>query len=429
VQADNTLTATSDLVRRDSGIPGLGLLLDPARLLAEMRGQVDVARVEDIRLEYLRYKPGMNCLARYALRVDGAVFNAYAKAHGQDAVAKLGKSMERTVSDGVLGPGRVALEDFQLIFSTFPNDAKLASLHCLVDDDFRQGLFGRLFGRESQWRDCSFGEGLNYKPERRYVTRLFRSDGESALAKFYSRAGYAKARMISRKLGRGGFCPETIGRSKKHQVVAYHWQPGTTLRQLHIDGKLPAAELVAVAESLAGFNASKCDGLSPSEPGGQTRRLLTIAEQVGILLPQLDQRARRLAQSLAEWLAGDTAVRKPVHGDFYDKQAIMSNGRVRLIDLDAARLDNPLVDIGNYLAHLERRVVGHAMTRTNVEVYKETLIDAFERLNGSVPGCQLDRYIALGLFGLIHQPFRDWKQDWPVQTEQLLERVETLLAA
>ena len=233
VNADNTLTATSNLVRRDNGIPGLGLLLDPARLLTELSGYLDVDRIDEFTLNYLRYKPGMNCLARYQVITKGHTMYAYAKAHGADAGNKMRKSVERPVINGFLGPGRVVLDASQIIFSTFPNDSKLASLQCFADTVYRERLFHRLFGPDSKWQESTPGEGLNYKPERRYVARLERADGKSALLKFYSDAGYAKARTISRKLGgsRPGFYPEAIGRSKKHNVVAYHWQPGVTLRQ------------------------------------------------------------------------------------------------------------------------------------------------------------------------------------------------------
>ena len=200
VQTDNALSATSDLIRRDSGIPGLGLMLDPARLLAGMRGQLDISKVDAIKLNYLRYKPGMNCLARYELRVKGQTIHAYAKSHGRDAASKLGKAMERPVIDSVLGPGQVVLESERIVFSTFPNDAKLASLQCLGEAGCRQRLFRRVFDEDSEWQGCELANVLNYKPERRYVVRLKRDDGASALAKFYTRSGFGKARTISRRM-------------------------------------------------------------------------------------------------------------------------------------------------------------------------------------------------------------------------------------
>jgi len=428
VQAHNTYDAAADLVRRDSNIPGLGLLLDPPGLLSELDRKLDCTQVDDIKLAYLRYKPGMNCLARYELSAAGRTINIYAKAHGEDAAGKLVKSMEREAIASELGPGRVVFKDSQIVLSTFPNDTKLASLQCLVDVEYRQRLFRRLFGPDSEWQDSTFGQTLNYKPERRYVASLTRPDGKSALVKFYSRSGYSKARTISRKLSesRAGFYPKTLGRSKKHAAVAYLWQPGTTLRQLHTGGKLTTADLMAVAESLVEFHASGRGGLSLLNPREEGGRLRALAQQVGILLPHLQQRTDRMARQLAQWRAEQAPVKQPVHGDFYDKQAIVCDGKVRLIDLDAARLDNPLLDLGSYTAHLERPMDSIGMSRTEVELQKETLLNRYAELTGSICEKQLNNFIALGLFDLIHQPFRNWAGDWPALTEQLLNRVECL---
>lgn len=431
MQTNNANDAAVDLVRRDRNIPGLGLLLDPSRLLTELSGKLDCVQVDDIKLAYLRYKPGMNCLARYELSAAGRTINIYAKAHGKDAASKMAKSMERTAIDGALGPGRMVLEDLQIILSVFPNDAKLTSLKCLSDAEYRQRLFGRLFEPGSGWQESTFGQILNYKPERRCVVRLTRPDGESALVKFYSRNGYSTARTVSRKLseGRDGFYPSTVGRSKKHAVVAYLWQPGTTLRQLHSEGNLTVADLAAVAESLAELHVSGRGGLSRLRRHEQAARLRALAQQTGIQLPQLRKRATFMARQLAQWRASQARVKRPVHGDFYDKQVIISAGKARLIDLDAVRLDDPLLDLGSYIAHLERPAENAGMSRIGIDLQKDTLLNRYAELSGSICEKQLNNYIALGLFELIHQPFRDWAQDWPAQTEQLLHRVETLFTA
>lgn len=431
MQVENTITATSDLLRRDRSIPGLGVILDPAQLLDGLRSQLDIGMVDEIKLDYLRYKPAMNCLARYALKTHGRTICAYAKAHGQDAASKVEKSRERPAINSVLGPGRIILKDQKIIFSTFPNDAKLFNLQCLSDSTYRKRLFTRVFGADSKWRESVLTETLNYKPERRFVTRLQRPDGQEALAKFYTNSGYIKAHTISRKLNRSrfGYCPATLGRSTKYNVVAYEWQPGTTLRQLGICGELSGSDLVATAESLAEFHASACGGLEHPDPGVQAGRLDALAVQLNVLLPQLGERAKSTAQNLANWLGQQTAVRQPIHGDFYDKQAIVNEGRVKLIDLDAACLGNPLLDLGSYIAHLERQAGNHTLSATGLETQKNTLIGAYEQLTSQICMNDLNRYTALGLFTLIHHPFRDWSPDWPAQTERLLERVEYLFGA
>jgi len=392
---------------------------------------MDISKVDEIKLDYLRYKPGMNCLARYELKTHGNTIWAYAKAHGQDAGIKLEKSRDRPAINSVLGPGRIVLKDQQITFSIFPNDAKLFNLQCLSDSTYRKRLFTRVFGVDSPWRECVLDEILNYKPERRYVTRLKRPDGQYALAKFYTKRGYVKAHIISRKLNRNRFShyPETLGRSTKYKVVAYQWQPGITLRQLNTCGKLSSSDLIATAESLAELHGSACDGLTLPDAGVQLDQLEALVVQLGVLLPHLHQRAENISQKLARWLNNQPPVRQPVHGDFYDKQAIVNNGKVKLIDLDAACLGNPMLDLGNYIAHLESQACNQALSGTEVETQKNTLTNAYEQSTSHICIDDLDRYTALGLFALIHHPFRDWSPVWPTQTERLLERVENLLGS
>ena len=131
---------------------------------------------------------------------------------------------------------------------------------------------------------------------------------------------------------------------------------------------------------------------------------------------------------MAQWRESRTPVKRPVHGDFYDKQVIISAGRSRLIDLDAARMDDPLLDLGNYIAHLKRQAGNHVMAASDIDKQIETLISSYQLLTGSICTKQLGNYTALGLFNLTHQPFRDWVKDWPEQTEQLLEQVEDCFA-
>jgi len=398
-----------------------------------MRDQLDVNRVDDIQLNYLRYKPGMNCLARYELRVDGQRLQAYAKSHGHDAESKLDKAIDRPVIDSTLGPGRVVLTDDRVVFSTFPNDAKLPSLQRLGEAAYRRRLFRRIFDDGSAWQGGELASVLNYKPERRYVVRLGREDGTSALAKFYTRSGFGKAWKISRRLGSGdhneGRYPEIIGFSRKHAVIAYRWWPGDSLRELDIDGRLSMSDVAETARTLAELHASGPAGLLAPDLSQQAERLTSLGRQVGFLLPHLQPGAERVTRVLIEWLTGQAPVNRPVHGDFYDKQVIVDSGNVRLIDLDGARLDNPLADLGSYLAHLERHAVNSGKPDSESELHRQTLVSAYEQSAGPVSNTDLNKYTALGLFGLIHHPFRDWAENWPAQTELLLERVETLLSS
>jgi tRNA A-37 threonylcarbamoyl transferase component Bud32 len=421
-------TAVADLVRRDRNIPGLGLLLDSAALLDALNCRGYALNVEAISPNYLRYKAGMNCLVRYELSMAGKLVTGYAKAHGADADAKLSKAIERPMVDGVSGPGRMILAGQKIIVSTFPNDAKLPSLLRLGDDSFRRRIFGRVFDQDPNWHGTRITRVLNYKPERRFVARITAANGASALTKFYTNSGFLKARGVSRKLYGDKWyrAPQIAGMSKKHAVIAYHWLEGSSLRDLLNERAMSKSDIASMAIVLAEFHASKPRGLVEQDLSVQARRLKAIGDQVGWLLPHLKQRATILATEFAEWLGNLKFTARPIHGDFYDKQVVVNDGEVILIDLDAVALGNPLADLGSYVAHLYRHQVSDGLNGEEVEMQQKTLVSSYESAAGKINAAQLKKYTGLSLFSLLHHPFRDWSDDWPEQTEKLLERVESL---
>jgi hypothetical protein len=420
----NTAVSAVDLVRRDSAISGLGLLLAPEQLRDGLNRLLGSEVIEHISLNYLRYKKGINCLGRYDIQAGGRTISAFAKAHGSDSSGKLSKAVERPSVDSVIGPGRVLLREAGIVFSVFPNDAKLPSLTRLQSDNQRRRLFGRIFGRQSPWLDSEIVEVLNYKPERRHVVRLQRDDGQSALLKFYTLNGFSRALAIHR--GMGDLVPEVLGRAGKHGVIAYRWQTGDSLRELGNRVDLLPGCLAATAGSLAAAHASDPSGLCFPDFNQQEKSIYDLAYQVGFLLPHLHKRAVHMACRLVDWLCRQPSGTAVVHGDFYDKQVIVNGDEAKLIDFDEVSLGHPLLDLGNYGAHLEWDVTRGSMTKPELELQQRTLLSAYERVAGPVHAMQLHKYTALGLFRLLHHPFRDWEDDWPVKTGRLLSRVESL---
>src|SRR4051794_3279027 len=97
--------ADTDLVRRDSALPGLATLLDPDAFAAALCRAVPGLGVEGGRITYVRYKPGTSCLVGYRLATAGKVVIVAAAAFRSDAADKLAKAGRRP------GLGRIALGD------------------------------------------------------------------------------------------------------------------------------------------------------------------------------------------------------------------------------------------------------------------------------------------------------------------------------
>ena len=414
------MKAVQNLVQRDHRIAGLGTILDPERLVSAVHAQLGRAVIDQARLDYIRYKPGMNCIARYVVRVADKTVNAYAKAHGPDAQCKMGKSSIRKASDTTFGPGRILLDDENIVFSFFPNDAKIKAMQSLVDEGKRERLLSNVFGQDRRPDNVEFDKPLNYKPERRYVVRLTRGGTDFALVKFHTRQGYHRA--LCNQPG-----TNLIGHCERRAVIAYRWIAGETLRDVCISGRMEPFHIDATARALSEFHSGATEAMALPDRSAQIDAIESLGAQIGFLLPHLQTRAVRVARKLAAWLDNHRPVQSPVHGDFYDKQVVIRDNGAVLIDMDEARLDDPLVDVGNFIAHMERQVVSRVLSRSQCQQQTEALISSYRHYGGVVSEPQLRGFLALGLFRLLHQPFRDFEESWPERIQEILTRVEKLI--
>ncbi len=69
----------------------------------------------------------------------------------------------------------------------------------------------------------------------------------------------------------------------------------------------------------------------------------------------------------------------PVHRDFYAEQVWDCGGRSALLDLDDARLGDPALDIGNFLAHLKLRSLQFADAARGCQRARPVFLEEYER--------------------------------------------------
>ncbi|MFQ6005294.1 MAG: glycosyltransferase [Woeseia sp.] len=416
------------LIRRETAIPGFRYLLHPDRLASLLETDCGIEGLQNLRLNYLRYKAGMNCIARFEFPNSGEWSYGYAKAFGADAGIKLQKARDKPACSGPLGPGRVMLDEEQILVCFFPIDAKLGSLCRLTERRPREELLSRIFKSHSGWQEAVFTP-LNYKPERRFVARLSNHAGDCAAVKFYSRAEFEKVRKFRKRLREsdGVRIPACIGGSKAHRVLAYGWLPGSTLRPQIADRDLAAVE--AAGEAIAHFHRGTQPGLEHLDRKLMVSSLDALASELAILLPALEPCAGTLVRQLAQWWLDRDDPRVPIHGDFYDKQVTAADDGVALIDCDNAYLGDPLSDIGCFIAHLERSAINHQMEAADIPAVVSALLRGYRNIGPGLNTRELNRYIALSLFQLVHNPFRDRSEDWPSQTVALLQRCSELFAS
>jgi aminoglycoside phosphotransferase (APT) family kinase protein len=109
------------------------------------------------------------------------------------------------------------------------------------------------------------------------------------------------------------------------------------------------------------------------------------------------------------------------HNDYYDDQMLIAKdtGKLALVDFEEIAPGEPMIDVGNFLAH-QHRVV-HFGGRDAVAAYRRRFREAALARFGWDPR-ELDLREAYGLFRLSTNPFHSLHADW-------LEAIQTGLAA
>ncbi len=220
---------------------------------------------------------------------------------------------------------------------------------------------------------------------------------------------------------RSGFVlPRLVGCWPEGGVAWLANMPGETVRTLIREGRPPDPQ--QILDGLAPLWSAPMPGnASPPELAAgfrQTERVLSRVVPDGEGQRILRQTTEVLGPFTEEWRPSALA-----HNDFYDDQLILTpTGRIGVVDFEETGPGDPLLDIGNMLAHMRW------MSRSS------RASEAFDGYRRELRSAALERYrwegwderqLALregfALFRLCSGPVRGLQRDW-------LQRVETGLA-
>lgn len=408
-----------DIVRRDRALPGLGVVLEPERFLEALRGAWPDRELSDPQLTYLRYKPETNCLAAYAVCVDGARTFVHATAHRLGDEAKLRKVLKFT-GESPLAP---QILPCNIALRAFPTDRKLGALGRLFERAARRRLLAAALPEHPELWDAEI-EVLRYKPERRLVARLRAPDGPRALLKLYHDGDFQQAWAGAEGFSRSALhTAPLLGAEPRQHLMVWRWLDGTPGDALSSGAPDFAAE---VGQALSTLHAQPPAGLLPVARAEESAPLRAAAASVAYLLPELSARVHALAAALAARLGNAPPLAVPVHGDFSLDQLIATPAGVAIIDFDAAALGDPAWDFGTFGAQLEHAALRGELSAARVSAIREALEAGYAAQGGSVPP-RTALYTAAGLLRLAPHAFRTRRADWPEETQALVARAEALL--
>ena len=408
----------ADIVRRDPGIPGLSIVLDPEAVIAALRPCLP--RAGTARMTYVRYKPGRSCVVAYRLDGDGGL-DLYAKASPPGAPAEPRMSVGRSsASDGT---GRIILGDGAIAVCVFPVDHKLKALRRLVDAELRRRMLREVVPDRPDLWDGAFDE-LRYLPERRYVARWLSGNRPVAVLKLHTEREYALAqRNVTAFRGHASFRrARCLGQSDRRRILLHEWLPGRVLSEAVSDPDPDFGALTSVGAALAHLHAQDATGLAPLQRDVEAATLLGLSANLGSICPHLAERLDRLVRRLAGELMRAPRLNRAIHGDFSAGQVLIAGDGVAILDFDRAARGDPAADIGLFIAHLERKALCCALPANRVGPLRQAFLEGYGSVTRRRLPARVPLYIAVGLVRLAALPFRSREADWLAQTEAILER-------
>ena len=403
--------ADAALLTRDSGLPGLALLLDPEALLARLDG---TALQADAALPLtLRYTPARAAVAAYRLRRDGEETLAYARAWGGQTPGT--DRLPRR------GSGAVVFEDAQLLVCGAANDLRLPALGRLLAPGTRGELL-RNAGVELGSLAARSLEVLAYRPERRCAARVGEAS-RSVVLKLYREAGFRAAAARRDWLATQVDLPTcaSIGSAEADRAIALRWLPGETLAAQLRRGDATPAHVAAAGQALAALHDRDASGLPAAPANIPLTRATAAAVSLDTLGPPLGEAARRILATLAPRLTdGDACV--ALHGDFHAKQVLIADAGAALLDLDDAAPGPPERDLGCFNAHLARDEVMRRIAPGAADAFEALFRDAYAARRPAPSIERIRAHAAAALLAMAAYPFRVRDPEWPTLVRALVTR-------
>ena len=390
----------------DDGLPGLPSLFDTKWVWREYRDQFGEPESppERIRPQQIRYQPGRRALASYVVEWQWDKWVVEDQFAVELAAGKP-QRMFRYPDDPYL-PGlrraASALEAHELLAN-----------HVLIAP--------RVLRVET----------VRYRPGTRAVLRYYarrgraQGDQPSLFARVMPPKRVSRLLSATRLAKRSGFAlPKLAGYWPEGGSVWLTTIPGETVRARIRKGDPPDPE--RILDRLAGLwsTAAKADEGQPLNLRGGyliTQRLLSQVLE--------GEEARRLLQLAMDTLGPFSESWEPstlAHNDFYDDQVLITpQGQLALADYEEMGPGDPLLDVGNLLAHL-RWMARFGISTEQCDSYRRGVrVAALDRFGWD--SSELDMREAYAIFRLSGNPFRQLRSNWHQATETGLTMVAEVL--
>jgi Ser/Thr protein kinase RdoA (MazF antagonist) len=370
---------------------------------------------------YIRYKPETSCIVQYRLTAEDAetgrthALGAHVKLFASDragrvwakgAAQQLAATAAEWSDDGPRIERAAYLPELGALLQVLPVDIALPALAFTATSAGRDHVLDRLLPASP--RAPGDIELVRYKPARKALLSYETADR----ALYVKLHASASAELLCRAAGMlaAADAPlvSPLGCIPSLNLLAHVEETGMPLHELRGTREYEAG-VRAAGEALARLHAVAPPPDIPLHTTAHHAALVAdSARTVAVLCPELGDTAVALSERVIGLLGELAPAAAALHGDFYDDQVLVRDGSATLLDLDGIRLGHPLVDVGNFLAHLTARDLGDSARTAFLEGY------------GVEPGPALALMEAAAMLRLAVAPFRRLELDWPTGVKERL---------
>jgi aminoglycoside phosphotransferase (APT) family kinase protein len=424
-------------------IPARHRLGDLYRLLSEEAALTLLREsglpLDDVQTDYLRLKPGIGALVGFQLewtdrRGEINTIPGYVRTFaGGQAREMAGKWLRLRPTQTPLGQGVRLLPGGRSVLFLFPNDARLRGLGWIARMDKLKRILGGLeeFGARGlrvRGRRSTLVP-VRYKPERRFIgsatLSLFHDDPAERLQRdvflrfFPDARGEQIARVatVLRRRAGASLLPRPLGSLLGGRLFAEERVFGEEALTAVLDGR---GDATAIAETVRRLHSSGASIGNPLPPGRVLSRISDGLASLAAVDASLSDAGHRVARRLKR-LVPPEGVPAPVHGDLHLHQILMTTAGAVLVDLERAGTGDPLLDLGELLAHLMELERGQPGARDRLAAFRESLLDAYCRQEGPPETQALAFYTGSALANRALLRFRSLRPGWRERAVELLE--------
>jgi aminoglycoside phosphotransferase (APT) family kinase protein len=403
--------ADAAIVARDPDLPGLALLLD-TEAMARRLGLAAGA----LRQTYLRYKPGVSCLAAYVTG-DGRRFSAKAAEAGRWRDWSDHPLLRTGHLPGGLIPRRI--DEGHIFLRGIEEDSRFGGGRRLLDPTRRSKALAALgFGKTARL------SVLRHKPERRAVIKIEDEQGPRGLLKIAAPGPFERA-CASAAIAEAAGGPTVTALSDHYRALVTSWIDGAALCP-DTAGHADREAMQAAGAALARMHRS---GLT--HPIRRNRAAERAAIDAAVdALRALDTRLHSRAEALAARIMGRLDTEAPalclIHSDFKPDQVILAGGSARIIDWDEAAEGDPAADLGTFNARLVAQAVDGFSTDAALKAARGGFSEGYESVADRSKG--IAAQTAAALIALCAEGFRSRHPDWLSRADALLDAAESEMA-